>query len=318
MLRKSVYKIGLFISILLLVNFALNSIFTTLYNSERYVSKKDALFESLKKPPKFLLIGDSHVQNSMNPQIFKNTFNYSSLNENYIQTFYKLKYIIVNKINVPEKIILPIDLSSFTYFRAERFKYDPYWIKYVDYFEVDSVRSDNDNNNNKFIKKWIGARFFSYAGQFDFFTKLLYTKETTYKDDYLGYKPRYADYSKKKDITRIIENRVKLYFPDERIFDEDMAFYFEKILKICSKNNIEVILIKMPLTKEYYEKVGERFDLADYYNKINLIARKYDNVSTISEYQTFYFNHPEYFRNPDHMNHKGATEFSKVLNKRFN
>ncbi|MBT3208196.1 MAG: hypothetical protein HN704_03600 [Bacteroidetes bacterium] len=319
MQKKSIVKIISFILILLIANVFMDFAYKAFCNSQRYVSKKDALFESLNSPPKYLLIGDSHVQNAVNPQIFKSSFNYSSPNENYIQTYYRLKFLIENRINIPEKIILPLDLSSFTYFRSERFKYDSYWIKYIDYFELNNVKKEsNKNNNNKYIKKWVGAKFFSYAGQFDFLTTLILAKESKFSEEYLGYKPRYADFSNKMHNLKKIKDRVRLYFPDNRIFDADLAMYFEKILKICEENNIELLLFRMPLTQQYYNGVADIFDIDNYYAKIIEITKKYDNVVEVPDYQKVFFEHPEYFRNPDHMNHTGASIFSEMLNKRFN
>ena len=58
----------------------------------------------------YLALGNSH--NCINTHILENSFNYGSPSENFIQSYYKLKYILEKSGKKPEYLLLQADISS--------------------------------------------------------------------------------------------------------------------------------------------------------------------------------------------------------------
>ena len=310
MIKKFIIKLLIFLVLLCAVNFAFNRYFKQYVIKNQDIFRKDIQFDNYNDTLKYLLMGDSHIQNGINPLIFRKSFNFSSANENYIQTYYKLKAIIEKKNRIPEYIFLPVDLSSFSSFRTDRFKYDTYWVQYIDYFELAKIKKDRI-----YIDKWFIGNYISYIEGYEYAYRFLLGEKS---ELILGYKPRKRDRSIFVDRIRNARARVNLYFKDYTYFDQDLVLFFKRILGLCSQNNIKVILIKMPVSKIYYNLAVSIVDKDSLNNNINKIICKYPGLVRTLDYQKLFFDNPEYFDNPDHLNDKGATDLSRILNDRLN
>lgn len=271
---------------------------------------QDKEFENYNDTLKYLMMGNSY--NCINPKILNNSFNYSSPNENYIQTYYKLKSIIEKSNKILEYVILPFDITYFCPFAAKRFKFDSYWVKYLNYLEIGKIKND------KYFKyKWITGKFFSYAGNYkDIQLTILYHFKVNENENDIvyGYRaPRnFKNFSEETNKMQLAQNKVDLYFTEYKHTDKSLRIYFKKILDICIKNNIKVILIKMPITKEFYTKINERLPVKTLDKEIEPIYSNYTNITQLN-YLNLFFEHPEYFFNEEHLNPKGADKISGIL-----
>jgi hypothetical protein len=313
MIRKSLLKFFIFFILLLTVNFFLDNLYKSTITAASIEGRKDNQFDNYNDTLKYLLLGDSHIQNAIDPRILKNSFNYSSANENYIQTYYKLKTIVKKKNKTPECIVLPIDISSFSGFRSDRFKYDAYWIRFMDYFEL-----KKEKNNWDFISKWLSGSFFSYAGNYETIFRYILVSRNTLGELHFGYKARYEKLSEKNDKFEFSERRAKLYLDSTNYFDRDLSLYFQNILSFCNSNNIEVILIRLPIDEHYYKIAGKLIPINKYYEKIDAIISEHKNICYKIDYHNLFFGKQEFLRNPDHVNFKGAPIVSQMLLEKLN
>ena len=299
---------------MLSVNFMLDATYKHFIVNSAIDGRKDRQFDNFRDSLKYLLMGDSYMQGSVNPLVFDSSFNYASSNENFAQSYYKLKNIVEIRKRKPACIILPVDISSFSSFRTDRFRYDPYWIRYIDYFELAKVKNDRD-----YIYKWISAIFFSYAGNYDmifkYFNLLLHGNR---EPIILGYLPRFDNFNNVKDKQKAAAERADLYLKGFNPWDKDMVWFFRKILEYCTATDIKVILVRLPVTEEYQTEAAKLNPPGPFYRKIDSIVWQYPVVLHEYDFQSYLSGHPEYFRNPDHINNRGAPVFSAMLNEEFN
>ena len=312
MIRSSLFKFLTFSLIILAVNLYLDNLYKSIVTDSSIEGRKDVQFDNYKDTLKYLLLGDSHIQNAIDPRILKNSFNYSSANENYIQTYYKLKSVVEDKNKIPEYIVLPIDVSSFSGFRSDRFKYDAYWTRYMDYFELKKVKDDWS-----YITKWLSGKFFSYAGNYETIFRYWIVSRNSLGELHFGFKARYEKLANREDKSEFSERRAKLYIDKENYFDKDLSLYFQKILDYCENKSIKVILIRLPVDEHYYEFVATMMPIENYYEKIDEIISKYKIIQYNIDYHNLFFGKLEFLRNPDHVNYKGAPIVSQMLMKKL-
>jgi len=273
----------------------------------RYLNLQDNQIADYNDTLKYLMIGSSH--NTVNPQIIGQSFNYATPNENYIKNYYKLKWLLENKNFRPEFILMNHELPLFSPFASERFKYNSYWIKHVDYFELARERNDND-----YVYKWLEGNFFSYVGKYREILMSLYFKEDLNKVEN-GYRSpidikNFADQKNRMGFSR---QRAKLYLADFKHLDKDMIVYFRRIMSMCKENGIKVVLLNMPVSKEYYIASYEVADIEQLDKEADSILDDYKDIIIILDYEKVFFDHPEYFYNPDHLNPKGADSVSRLI-----
>jgi hypothetical protein len=306
----------LFVLIFLLINAAIGSLFMNRQVSQSRTGTIDRQFHQHEKNIRMLALGDSHVATGFDPRVFKNknAFNFSLYGENYIYNYYKLKYILERNLQV-KIIILPIDLHSFSSWRADRFLHDFYWVKYVNYWEVGRYKGELV----KFVSKYINGRFFPYKGEFEAMFGLPPQKSRERKaqlpDIFQGFVIKTETFHHKR--VKKARQRVRLHFGKHRYFDEELAHYFRKILALCAEKDIRLILVKFPVSKIYFRLVSRKVPVKTFYEKVQSMIAPYGNIR-VFDYQDYFFEDDvTVFDDPDHLNHVGARLFSEDLRRRL-
>ena len=187
MSRKFAIRLILFLSLLVAINFILDWSFKAFSVHNTLNNMMDKQFAEYDDTLKYLALGNSH--NCINTHILENSFNYGSPSENFIQSYYKLKYILEKTGKKPEYVILQADLSSFGPKISDRYEYNSYWIKYIDYRELARIKDSKD-----MLYKWLEGKFFSYIGNYkDVQLSILYRIKMKQIEMYHGYRP-HRDY----------------------------------------------------------------------------------------------------------------------------
>jgi len=311
MAKSFIIKLFVFLGLLIGVSLALNELYKSFLRNNYFSYEKDRQFRNYTGKLEYLLMGDSHIQNGINPEFLENSFNYAGAWENYVQTYYKLKNIVEEQKRIPENIILPVDLGSFTSFRRERFKNDHYWVNYMDYFEVAENFGDR-----LFINKWIIGNYFTYAECYESLFKYLTRKkrENMFPN---GFKPCIVRNTESEERELDGERIANLYFKNYSYYNSDLGDYFGKMLEFCEQHKIHVILIKMPVAREYCVQASGYFSKDSLYNTVGNIIEKHKDNTTLLDYQELFFDNPEYMYNHDHLNYNGANEFTRILSRRL-
>lgn len=303
------YKIIVFAGFLILVNLGLDALYKNYVVHNILNNAKDEQFEAYDDTLKYLALGNSH--NCINTHILENSFNYGSPGEHYIQTYYKLKHILEKTDKKPENVILFIDISSFGPVVSNRFEYNSYWIKYLDYFEIARIKKKRE-----ILGRWLEGKFFSYAGNYkDIRLSIYYFFKIGELNLHHGYRPHrdYRNFAREEDKRKAARVKTSIYLTREGYFDRDLALYFERILKLCSGHDVNVILVRIPVTREYFQEASSIVPVDDLYRKIENIYSRYPNVQDIFDYHDLYFDHPEYFFDADHLNPEGSDMLTRKL-----
>lgn len=309
MTRTFTIRLLLFSALLIGINIALDQAFKT-FSVHNILNKRlDDQFAAYQGTLKYMSMGNSH--NCVNTWILPNSFNYGSPSENYIQSYYKLKYILEKSGKKPEILLLQADLSTFGPKIANRYEYNSYWLKYIDYPELARIKGDHE-----VLTKWLEGKFFSYAGNYkDVQLTIVYRIKIKKLEMHNGYRPHrdYANFADVADKQRDAWNKAHLFLTPGQAFDPTIKAYFRMILELCREHGVKVILIRYPETEEMYTAESQIISPGSLYHEVTAIAGGYTSYAGILDYHSLFFGHPEYFFDPDHLNVKGSDLFTEKL-----
>lgn len=315
MRRETIYKVckmPVFLLIFFSINYALSRVFLERKLGDSRTGFIDKEFHQAASKVEVLAMGDSHASTGFDPRVFKNAFNFSLYGEKYIYNYYKLKYILQRNPQI-KVIILPIDLHSFSTWQFDRFLHDFYWVKYVNYLELGWYKKDLPH----FTGKYIGGKFFPYAGEYEIVFGLeaadARTRKVPQPEIFQGFILKNDTFDKRRE--KRARSRVHLHFFKQRYYDDLLALYFKKILDLCAAHNRTLVLIKYPVSKVYFHYAAKKVPAAELYRKVHELIKPYRNIMVLDYQRLFFANDAPYFDDPDHLNRHGAEILSRCLCK---
>jgi hypothetical protein len=214
--------------------------------------------------------------------------NLSMPSDSYIDIKRKIKFLINNKTEV-SNIILSYDEHLFSKYRNNRNNnYKSIWLKRLSLSDIYSI-------------------LFEYRRNYTFdLTRQIFTNTNKKKSEETTtiIKNNFFDILTEHEIKKLTELRLDYQFTG---FSEKQNKTFNEIIELCKNNNIQITLIKFPLTKVYINerkksKVYKNFKISKV-KPLNII----DLSKSIIELKLF--------KNVDHLNSEGKQKFIKLLKK---
>jgi len=293
----------LFVLIFGLLNWSLGRVFVHKEMARIPAGLTERQFSQCRDRITTLAVGDSHMATGFDPRLFEGSFNFALYGETYAYNYYKLKRVLENNPRI-RTVLLPLDLHSFSSWRADRELRDFYWIRYVDYLELGWIRREP----LEYLGKYIHGRFFPYQGEFaallggsgrDSATPRVPRPETIQ-----GFVLRTGTYDVKRERQAV--RRIKLHLSGQKAFDDVSARYFRKILEMCSAGGINLVLIKFPVSEPYYRWAMKLMPRPEIYARVDEMIKPFRNVRVLDFQKSFFDRDRELFDDPDHLNEAGA------------
>ncbi len=308
-MEKEMYKslgyAGAFALLFLVLFLLLNALYAEYVLKRTGLWIQDEQFSKSKPDVKILFLGDSSTQADVNPAFIPGSFNYGLAGETYMQTYYKLRFLLNDSGFEPEVIVLPLNLHSFSSYRASRVQDVWYWHKFIDYEELwyhfDEVYP---------FKEYIKSAFPIIGGGEKLVASLF---EGGSREMALGHLPMHDRFSMAADKDGIASQRAAYHFRNASILHPGMIHYFQKTLALAQKRNITVILVKFPVTDTYLSIAsGYIPDTKGFYG---ILGDYYGNVSNtyLLDYQRWNYTNHFLFADSVHLNDEGSAQFSRQL-----
>ena len=225
-------------------------------------------------------------------------FNFSAPGESYYDMLQKLKYL-VNYAN-PKRVFISIDDHNLSEHREV----------FNNHEKSIFLRSfDNFSNFGRYLKVvWIDNFYFNQEMKTVFQNIISYkiVNFFTFNEKDQDNSVSFADFSeheKNEDINGTIQ---ATFLKKKSILMEECL---EQMIQICKINNIELVAIKFPLTKDFYDKIQTLgFLPTDLLIKNNIILHDFTDI---------YFTNDTLFYNHNHLNDRGAKNFNKLISINF-
>jgi hypothetical protein len=250
------------------------------------------------KSKSILILGDSHTECAIDDSIVSKSVNISQAADAYFYSFIKLRKFL--KINRGIKAVI-LGINEKNLYNKDWFKSSEYMRhKCKHYFRLMNLNDFKillEANGIKSLIDLTGASFFN-------FFKIVLISESDYKDMRIG---GYQNLKRNK-----LEEAIAIYKAEkkqsniDRTYSENQIEYLLKIVDICKKYKVKLILLNTP-TYVYYKNENDSY-------KLNQFIKK--NIYNYVEYWD-YSNYllPDFgYGDFGHLNYRGAEIFSKKLN----
>lgn len=253
-----------------------------------------------------LILGDSHAVCALDPNIIKKSVNFSSSGESYTHNYYKLKWILKRSHSL-KTVVLPIDLHSFSDFRKDRIHFTLNWLRYLDYLELGWIKK-------RILEcgiKYLDLKFFGFKGQYQKFADALFQPGNMSKpnpEEAPGFKPRdgYFFHNREEKARKRANRQLKGFDP----FCPEMVFFFKRILNLCLDREFRVVLLKLPISQEYYKQAEKLTDVTGLETRILQLARRFPEATVIDFRKIYFRQEAGLFWDPQHLNKIGARDLS--------
>lgn len=306
----------LMMSFLIFVNiFVLESFSNFVLKQSDNLVSHIALSKSKLNQTKVISLGDSHVSyaSNINSSLY---LNLAFPSDNTVMMYAKLRYFYKNGLR-PDVLLLQADAHMFTSYR-EKFDYSSYSElftkdlsekvqKYYPYTEI-IIQRDILGYPLYQMRTDIAANIHVLFLRYILNPASINLKHNILENGTLINKGSWMDSGKtQRDIKA--ERRVREQFPTSRAVEVDiLRDYYMKIIKFGEEHNIKIVLIQMPLSSEYREKiypfVNEKTN--NYFQKL---AAEEDLV--LIDYKASL--EDVYFANEDHLNYSSSKVFGLKL-----
>ncbi len=314
---NSVKKVIIFLSILAVAITLINIAYIKFIQPQKVVERRlvsyKNLIASMEEPViDFMFFGDSHIEGGIKPLYIDGTsFNFSIGGQSYTETYYLLKRLIEDNDVKLNNIVLQMDLHIFSEgVRGGNFLFDQiyFYSKFVDIKKMAELKGESLISvflRTKFPFLGNGKHFIDSALKLDDLTSM-----------YLGWSNPHKTANYIDDKQEIAEETFEQYFPKDSAMIDKVTFeYFLDTLEIAKENNINVIFLKYPISKEFYLEIDNNVDIENYYNEIFTEVNKILDDYTVLDLHDYLFEMGEYYQDSEHLTVDGATVFSQELNE---
>lgn len=301
----------IFFIITALAALALNHVYINLVIPETKLYKKVKDFEEYdKRGVRILLVGDSHIGFSINQSMINESYNYAIDGSSFVQTFYHLEKILENEELQPDTLIMPLDLHSFSSFRITNTEPIWFWVNYLDFLEMSSFYPPV-----KGLEQTIRGRF-PFVNKGKEIIRIVKNKVTKKRLTNIVAQTNESETKRGADglfKESAILKRVDGQFKNCVVIERNNLVYFERILNLAQKRNITLVLVKFPVSQEYYDKALEYVpDVEGFYANVTKVTDRFNNVH-ILDFHDVYFDNSSLFHDPDHLNAEGMKEFTGLF-----
>ena len=273
--------------ILLIFVIGLNIIFNIVAIKSVNIYKKD----------NFFVFGDSHSRHALNPKLIsKYCANYSQGAEPLSLSYFKIENVI--KRTEVDTIILsfsPHNIAEFNDQKLVNRKWSSALMQRAYSLNIHKYEGLIDKNElNKARLSNMGL-----------FPKL-------YHDDFLGhYEPLDSKFSSLSE-TRLMETIKKHYGvnpENSKVVSKVQLSYLKKIVSLCNRNNVQLILWCSPLHRDYLARVPDQI-MEEYKRVLNSYAFTLNFTEMTLDDSSF--------RDHDHLNEEGASLVSNAVRSSLN
>jgi len=312
-MKKIYIKTGfIFIFLFLLIGYILSCIYVNMIMRDSIISRVQRQFYQYPYRVRNLILGDSHSEAALNPALIKGAFNYSSAWGNYFDIFTCLKFVLDHRIKNVDTVILPLEYHSFDGARIAENRNAWYWAGYLDPGDI----GWDYKKLFIFAQRYLSGRFFSYMGEKD--SVFYFLRKKPLREINLGYYPWWEFSIHQLKPEEALPRVLQRHFKDNYAVNDILAEYFFRTIDMCLKNNVRVVLVRYPISRLYDKVVHQLYSLKEFDRLIDHVRQKYPDIRILDARSLYSSQEEQLFYDFDHLNEKGAYEFSRYMNDYLN
>ena len=265
---------------------------------------KNELIKTASDSVEVVIFGDSHTFYGLNPKYFSN----STINmANVSQTIYFDNLLIdtyITKLKSLKFVVIPIEYTTFS--QADNTQED-YWRKYFYASQMDLVVP----NIKWYDPKQYGLALTQKLGKTGTYIKTFFENKTLVGCDKKGWGNTYTSVVDSLELERLSKLISRKHDDNSMDFSKNIQ-RINAIIQQCEANDIQVILVNMPVSQPYLSLLNQEEVTA--ISKISRdLGQKYKHVTHINLLYDKRFSRLD-FHDADHLNINGAEKCSRIIN----
>ncbi|HOD49026.1 MAG TPA: hypothetical protein PKY01_20615 [Candidatus Hydrogenedentes bacterium] len=301
---RTIIKTAAFLTVLVAIHAGLRQAYYAFITPRDTYLQEQESFTAHEGAYDVALFGDSHALLSVQARLLGNAANLSQLGEGYIERYYKLDYNLRKNPGKLKTIILPLDMHSFSPVWGENFNIvsSSRYVNFADYVWQTGFTT-------KALRDFVHYYVFPYADC----TPEIYAalpsnvREKTRAgaarfDRNLAKTPPNAEQIKKLMIT---------HYGEQREWRSEKALrYFNRIKTLCQKENINVVFVRFPVSKLYFDAASEIVPIDEFDRFTQELVDDWPGAMLLN-YRGLYFDRDDLFADLNHLNFEGSIIFSQ-------
>lgn len=262
-----------------------------------------------------LALGGSHVKWGVRPEFIPGAFNFAMPGERYIYTYYRLRSLLEAGLDVRAVIISADPHALLEHTRDPGFQH--YYAWFVDFPALGWAEGEP----LLYTARWLRDRYAPYAGKrryvLDYLAdgrppELPWLENVAMEQGAMLGTRSLAD-RMPAEIEAAARERAELHFGKPTL-SLASARHLERLLELCEREGIEVLLVRFPLTPAYREALAAHVDEAVLDARLAKIAAPFRGIRTL-DFRARFDDHPGLFSDVDHVNERGAVLLSQAIRR---
>ena len=300
MTKRDGFQVVLFLSLLLCIYLFFAYHFLSLTKKDRLAHLRP-FHEFRQSAPDILILGDSHVQNAIDPSLLGSKyFSFAQGGDNIRQMLLKLDYAIREKKTI-RYVVIPGDYHTFSRHRNKNRNYSRYLAYTTNYRLISNLY--NANWPAVILRILLHGTPLSTADDWEKYFYILTNKRQAAAPTNANYDRLSQNEKESSSIKRV---RAHL---GHKIVEPELVAVLDRFIDFCEENKLKIIVIRYPFSKEYGYYAKE-YPL----NEVEALFRSREaHFSTLLNYENIFFEKPNLFFNEDHLNDEGAKIFTRLI-----
>lgn len=315
MVQKNDAKKGMvFLVLLVLAILLVNAVYENFVLTQKTFYRNELRYQSYVKGLQgkeinVLFMGDSHIFHGINPEYLDNSFNYASGAENYIKTYYKVRNVLETDSLKVNTLVLQIDPHTFSTRYTDE---DNLLSEYELYHNFITLKEAREITGDGLFNLWLEGNL-PVLGNGEEFGILLGGIKLQEINKY-GWLKSESDYSLKEDKEAELQRSYDIAFNNQERISNLSFEYYLRTIDLAQKHNVTLVLIKMPLSDDYFTMLKQRnITNENYYETIFEATNKTISHYFVLDYSGEFTEKEYLFGDPDHVNFIGAEILSKQI-----
>lgn len=294
----------LFVGIGLLIHAVLSLAYVRTVGSQHRAVQLDSAFLDSDAPIDVLITGHSHARNAVDDRLLPNALNLAVGGEHFLKTWYRLRWLLARSDRKIGAVVLPLEPTSFTSWKADHFAPEYVWGRYVPFFELGMRKKAPWD----YLGKELKARAAPYAGELETVAQYHGARDAFRVDPGLGRFDAVGPLAQKRAALGTARN----HFEGQDYDDASLQWAFLSLVNLLERRGAEIVFVSYPVTREYAyysQRAGARAVVRD-----ELIPRIIaDPDLAWLDFEDLYFGRNELFLDADHLNTVGQAHFTRAL-----
>jgi hypothetical protein len=247
---------------------------------------------------------------SVKAELFKNAHNYATPDESYIESFYKLKEVILEDKKKIHTLVIQIDNHSFSDSRSQKYDNGYYWRDYLDYIDIAHKTSSLVP-----IGEQLKAEFIPYFNNKNNFYNYFRNKRLFDEEITKGFYPAKNNFNEVVDPLKTASIRADNFFEGYEVKSIILTNYLSDLVNLAKVNNINVVLVSLPISEPYIAAAAKYIPMDEFEKLVNEVLDENNLEDNYLDYSEIYKDDLTLFSDSDHLNVTGADKFTKLLVK---